>query len=569
MVTSSALDLRSTISANSSSGAPTKGLRRNKREDGDVDQTQLEDIAYARVIEDKKVIVAPVDGKDFKRVIRRRYYWEHRSGPNDESLKTAIRTMEARGVFDGPQYDLHLRTAQHGSRIYLNLAREDGSIVEVSASVWRIVNDAPVRFWRAPGMQPLPIPIRGGSIAALAKVMNVASKNDFVLTVSWLLGALSSGPYPIAAFVGEQGTAKSTSARVLRKLIDPNKALLRSLPREERDLAVSARNSHVLTFDNLSGLPSWVSDAICKLSTGGGFSCRELYSNDGEFIFDGRRPIVMNGIEDFATRGDLADRCIFLRLSPIPESGRKTEAELDAEFEREAPGILGALLDAIVHGLANPTRLLMRPRMADFAEWVASCEGYFHGTRLPFSGASTWQAGDFMTSYEANRKDATKTVLGADPVAVALLSFMDNRTSWTGTATDLLSEMAQLSGEDTRHDKEWPRNARSLSGRLIRLAPALRKSGVGISHSRSDDKRRTRLLTLSHAGPGVTSNAIHANGRDGDELHRACVQEQYTENKQNFNAPDAADRRDANFRTLGRAVHNALYEDEEALEVAI
>ena len=134
------------------------------------------------------------------------------------------------------------------------------------------------------------LPSKGGSIAALAKILNLASKDDFILAIAWLLGALTNGPYPIAAFVGEQGTAKSTSTRLLRKLVDPNKANLRSLPREERDLAVTGRNSHVLTFDNLSGLSAWVSDALARVATGGGFSCRALYSNGDEFIFDGPAP---------------------------------------------------------------------------------------------------------------------------------------------------------------------------------------------------------------------------------------------------------------------------------------
>jgi hypothetical protein len=349
--------------------------------------------------------------------------------------------------------------------------------------------------------------------------------------------------------VGEHGTTKSTSTRLLRKLLDPNKSLLRALPREERDLAITAQNSHILTFDNLSGLPTWISDALCKVATGGGFSCRELYSNDGEFIFDGRRPIVMNGIEDFATRGDLADRCIFLRLNPISEQERKTEAEVDAAFDLEAPGILGAILDAVAHGLAHPVKLPLRPRMADFAEWVASCEGYFVGTRIAPDGSTAWQAGDFMRAYEANRKDATETVLGADPVAVAILAVMDDRTKWTGTASQLLSELKQLSGEDTRRDKEWPGNARVLSGRITRLAPALRKSGIEVAHSRSDDKKRTRLITISHAADS-TSDATLATGRKDDGLPPSCVQSQHAENTVYFCAADATDAADAKFPTL-------------------
>jgi hypothetical protein len=299
---------------------------------------------FARACENGRIVVAPIDSKDFKLVLRRRYYGLYQSGPNDESMKTAIRTLEARACFDGAQCEVALRVAEHDGCIYLNLARDDGSIVEISPSGWRIVNDAPVRFWRAPGMQPLPIPFKNGSIAALAKVLNLAGKADFILTVAWLLGALSKGPYPIAAFVGEQGTAKSTATRLLRKLIDPNKALLRSLPREERDLAVTGRNSHVLTFDNLSGLSAWISDALAKVATGGGFSCRELHTNDGEFIFDTRRPIIMNGIDDFATRGDLVDRSIFLRLSPSRTLIEKRRLRSTLDSSKRPPASSGHYL---------------------------------------------------------------------------------------------------------------------------------------------------------------------------------------------------------------------------------
>ena len=119
----------------------------------------------------------------------------------------------------------------------------------------------------------------------------------------------------------------------------------------------------------------------------------------------------------------------------------------------------------------------------------------------------TWRAGDFEGAYEENRRDATETVLNADSAAEELLSFMDSRTSWTGTATDLLSELAKLVEEDARLDKEWPKNARALCWRLRRLAPALRKGGIEIEHDKTKDKIRTRLLTLSRKEPRTQTQA--------------------------------------------------------------
>jgi hypothetical protein len=103
----------------------------------------------------------------------------------------------------------------------------------------------------------------------------------------------------------------------LRRLVDPNVSPLRSLPREDRDLFIAATNGHVIAIDNVSALPPWLSDTLCRLATGGGFGTRTLYSDQEETLFDAMRPIILTGIDDFVIRGDLADRAIFLRLARI------------------------------------------------------------------------------------------------------------------------------------------------------------------------------------------------------------------------------------------------------------
>ena len=144
---------------------------------------------------------------------------------------------------------------------------------------WRVIDRPPVRFRRAAGMKPLPVPIAGGSIETLRFFLNVQSDNDFVLAVVWALAVLrNSGPYPVLVLSGEHGSAKSTFSLILRALLDPNTVPLRALPREDRDMFIAANNGHVLVFDNLSGLSAWISDTLCRLATGGGFAARQLCS---------------------------------------------------------------------------------------------------------------------------------------------------------------------------------------------------------------------------------------------------------------------------------------------------
>ena len=148
-------------------------------------------------------------------------------------------------------------------------------------------------------MLPLLAPVAGGSIEALENFLNTKTEPNFVLAVTWILQALhGKGPFAIEALVGEQGTAKSTFSWCQRALVDPNCVPLRSLPRDDRDLFITATNSHVLAFDNVSGLQPWLSDALCRIASGGGFSTRQLYTDADEVLFDAQRPIVLNGIED-------------------------------------------------------------------------------------------------------------------------------------------------------------------------------------------------------------------------------------------------------------------------------
>jgi hypothetical protein len=272
--------------------------------------------------------------------------------------------------FDAPERAVHIRVAGLDGKIYLDLGDETWRAVEIDATGWRVIDNPLVRFRRASGMQPLPTPVLGGSITRLRSFLNVQSDTDFVLVVAWALAVLRNrGPYPVLAMSGEQGSAKSTFSAILRAPLDPNTAPLRALPREDRDLFIAACNGHVLAFDNVSGLPAWISDTLCRLATGGGFAVRQLYTDQEEVLFDAARPVILNGIEDIVTRPDLADRALFLTLEPIPEDRRRPEAELWAAFEAERPRILGALLDAVVEALKRlpETHLPKLPRMADFA----------------------------------------------------------------------------------------------------------------------------------------------------------------------------------------------------------
>ena len=356
-----------------------------------------------------------------------RCYFEKTNGaPSSEALQASLNVTEAKARFDGPEWIIHNRVSDHDGCLYLDLCDDTWRAIEIDVSGWRVIDNPPVRFYRSAGMKSLPLPIRGGTIEMLRPFLNVQSDTDFVLAVAWLVAALRNrGPYPVLVLAGEQGPRNPRPRPILRALVDPDVAPSAALSREDRELFIAAGNAHVQAFDNISGLPTWISDTLCRLATGGGFAVRQFYTDQDEVLFEAVRPVILNGIEDIVTRPDLADRALFLTLQPIPEESRKPETEIWAKFEAARPFILGVLLDAVSHGLKHlpQTRLEKVPRMADFAYWASACE------------TGLWSPGTFLAAYSDNRDCAIETVINADPVGVGILEIMKTRTMWTGTAS--------------------------------------------------------------------------------------------------------------------------------------
>ena len=452
---------------------------------------------YADIIVNGHRETWPTKSSGFKGWLRRTYYEQTGGAPNSDAMSTAMGVIDARAHFDGVTRHVYIRVAsrttlQGDEFIYIDRGDDTWEAIEVDGEGWRAIKAPPVRFRRAPGMLALPSPLLGGNISELRKHLNL-SDDAFVLSVGWLLSALRGrGPYPILLLNGEQGAGKSTAADRLRRLVDPHAAPLRGLPRDVRDLAIAANNAHILAFDNLSGISADIADALCRLSTGGGFATRALYSDDEERFFDGMRPIVMNSIVDIATRPDLSDRGLVAVLEAIAANERKTEREVRDAFDKAAPHILGALLDTVALGLKRESsvRLNRLPRMADHAVWVRACEPL--DTQV---GEQPWREGLHLDVYDRNRDEAAEIVLEFDLVAMALRKHMDMRPESTTTSTDLLKTLGDLDPEHVRRSKDWPPNARALSGRLRRLAPALRGIGIVMSFGREGHDRR-RLITI-------------------------------------------------------------------------
>jgi hypothetical protein len=428
----------------------------------------------------------------FKRWISGLYYHREGSTPSDLSIGAALNVLEGQAVHEGREQFVYVRVAGHEGSIYLDLANDRWETVEITPYGWNVLPDSPVKFRRTPGMLALPTPIHGGALAELHPFVNVGSEDMFVLILGWLVAAFRpTGPYPVLVLDGNQGSAKSTVSRLLRSLVDPNTALLRSTPRNERDLMIAAENGWCQAFDNVSEVPPWLSDCLCRLSTGGGFSTRRNYTDDEEKLFNAMRPIMLNGISIGIERADLLDRSLVIRLGEIQDERRLPEMLFWAKVEEARPRILGALLDAVSCALRRLPEMSIEtpPRMADFAHWATAAE--------PAFGCAE---GAFLSAYRSNRQDANELALDGS-LLVPFLKAIAEREDWSGTSSELLKLLRGEDGVDCRQ-QGWPKTPAALSGQLRRLLPSLGSAGIIVQMQKTAGTNSRKIITIRKASEG-------------------------------------------------------------------
>jgi energy-coupling factor transporter ATP-binding protein EcfA2 len=404
--------------------------------------------------------------------------------PNTTAVSDALQAVE--GAADEADIEpVHIRVGQVDDTVLLDLGRRDGEAVAIGPGGWDVHGQAPVTFRRTAMTAPMTPPARGGSLADLRALINV-SDGSWPLLVGWLISAMMpTRPTPILMIGGQQGSGKSTAARMVGGVLDPQDGareapVAQGLPRSVGDWVVAASASWVVLLDNLSNISPWFSDVLCKGVTGDSFARRRLYSDSDIVLTTLRRPVILTSIDAGLLRGDLGSRLLLVDLEPIPATARLTEAELWREFDDVVAGARGALFDlvaAVLKRLPN-TRHNGLERMADFDLLLHAIDEEIG------LGA--------VAAYRGVGEAIAEQVIASDAVATAVVELMDGRTEWEGTATDLLHQLTP----ESRPPKGWPTVPQALTGRLQRAAPALRERGIVLDRERRHDGRSIRLTRV-------------------------------------------------------------------------
>ena len=443
-------------------------------------------------------------GRDFRRWLAGTYYGETGRAANNEAIATALSVLEAKATFDGTMLELSNRFAVRAGIIYIDIADESWRVIKVTAHGWELMDKPPVLFRRYSHQKALPIPVAGGKLTTLHDHLAIKSDGDKLLVEAWLVASVFPDiPRPAITFHGPQGASKTTTARCIKSISDPSLTESVDLGKSPADLAQVLDHHGVPCFDNLSSIPSWAADLLCRAVTGGAFSKRELYSDDSDIILSFKRPLIITGINIPTHAPDLLDRLLLIELERITTDKRMDEATFWVRFNSEKPKLFGALLDAIAGTLKHlPNIILDRmPRMADFARIACAYAEY--------TGTGTEKMLDIIMQHTARQ---TQEVLDADPVAIAIRDFIQKRMKWTGTPSELLKLLNESA--PVRRPDGWPKQANNLTRKINVLHATLNEVGISILQEKIG---ACRLLTLeSKAESSSSSSSSSPTNSDAD-----------------------------------------------------
>ncbi|MFR9723560.1 ATP-binding protein [Streptomyces sp. MS19] len=416
------------------------------------------------------------------------------------AMKEALELIEALTI-SGTLRPVHIRVAPCGITpgvTWLDLGRDDGRSVRIAPGGWEVrVPSADEVVWRRTQLTgELPEPATGRGLAGIDRLWSLCNFSDAEsssLAIAWLLGCLDPGvPVPAPFLTGPQGAGKSTTARMLTRVIEGMSADLRRPPKDEDGLITAVAAGWITPLDNLSHLSADMSDLMCCIVTGAETIKRALFTDGDVHRSRYRRPLLITGIDVGVIRPDLGERLLHLKLER--PARRRSEADLWAEFADALPVILGGLLDLAVTIRAQDTDVPADLRMADFARLCAQFDAVHH------LGA--------LTAYRASLDDLTDDVIEGDVVAQTVLQYAATMSGGpvrqpASVWLDHFTRLYAGSAEDTPYrplPKGWPTTGKVLSDRLKRLQPTLAARGVAVEWGRrtgQQDPGRSRYIEIT------------------------------------------------------------------------
>ncbi len=391
--------------------------------------------------------------------------------PSPNSIKNALEYARVKARDKNHQVSVGLRFGYYDESYYIDMANKNGELIRVNSEGWEIITDSPVKFLRKPHQRQLRDPLGFGKTSEILKYLNIKSeKYKMLVMVALCTMPLINIVRPILGFIGPEGSAKTTAARIFKRVFDDCVPLETNFKNNADDIHLMFYNHSIPLIDNLSPVKKWVSDIFCKAITGEGYSKRELYTDMGEIIISYRRPIIFTAIETPSREPDFLDRCLLIEFDSIPDNKRYSEIEFNQYFEYVLPKILGGCLNNISEALKFLPHIKIDKlnRLADFAH-IGAAIAYKMG----------YEPDVFINALSENINRKKREFVGEkEPVLSAVVQLIEKEKSFNGTTSELFEKIKKYKPSASTIKEGWPQGASGLGRIIKRIMGTLEQQGI-------------------------------------------------------------------------------------------
>lgn len=389
-----------------------------------------------------------------------------------------------------------IRVGKDGEDVLIDMCNERGEFIKINKNGFSITRNAQISFLKYAKHLALPTPQKINLKEFMLiwnKFFNFTDEGSAYLALAYVVKSLipQSGANPILIIEGIQGSGKTTTSTILKKLIDPTEPALMSPPKNEKEIFVMANSCYLIACDNLSYLTAEMSDVFCRVSTGGGISQRKLYTDDDEKVYDVMRPVLFNGIEQLTERPDLLERAIVLQMKTLKPENRISEGAYWIEFESVYPKLLGGLYSIIsmVLDYLPQVRENNLHRMTEF-----------NRVGLAIDKALEMPVDHFSNILEVHQEEKLQNLFHNDIFLQTIAEKLNdsNEKYLVGTCNELIKLIFRPSKFEKYPAHVIPKNPRQFRARLDRSKFVLEANGIEFGVFRKTAKRRELFIKITN-----------------------------------------------------------------------
>ncbi len=450
--------------------------------------------------------VMALHSKKFKSFITGEFWDYYGMALSPTVLGSVILTLDAKAHFGSSYYPLENRVREYKDAIYYDLVNSKWDVAMIDSNGWEITKPPRPLFRRYSHQKPQAIPAKSGfTLDDFLEMFHVKSEEDKLILKVWIIACFVPNiPHAVLVLYGQQGSTKSMFFKLVREIVDPSILPVLSFTSDKQELVQKLAHNYFSCFDNVSYISREQSDALCRASTGEGFSKRQLYTDEEDIIFTYKRCIGLNGINIAPQNSDLLDRSILIGFNRLTKKQRKKEKEVWAKFNEIKQGLLAYIFDTLSKAMQIKQGLDLKelPRMADFAEWGEA-----------ISQAMGNAPNAFLNAYYNNIGLQHSEAVEASLIGQALLAFIDElwpkkdnltdceerKQEWKGTPSKLLEELERIA-EDKKintRSRRWPKAPHILSRELNSLKTNLQELGIEVDREHTGSQRSITIRKTS------------------------------------------------------------------------